>query len=45
MHPATLAHGALSVLFERDRRLLLVSFDPESLAKRNEQTMEVPQLK
>jgi hypothetical protein len=45
MHAATLTHGDLTVLFERDRRLFLVSFDPESLAKRHEQQMEVPQLK
>ena len=45
MHAATLTQGDLTVLFERDRRLFLVSFDPESLVKRREQQMEVPQLK
>ena len=45
MHAAALTRGNLAVLFERDRRLFLASFDPESLAKRHEQQMEVPQLK
>jgi hypothetical protein len=45
IHAATLVHGDLAVLFERQRRLFLVSFDPVSLAKRREQEMSVPQLK
>jgi hypothetical protein len=45
MHAATLLRDDVAVLFERDRRLVLVTFDPKSLAKRREQQMEVPQLK
>ena len=45
MHAATLLHGDVTVLFERQRRLFLVTFDPGSLAKRREQQLEVPQLK
>jgi hypothetical protein len=45
IHAADLIGGDVTVLFERDRRLFLVSFDPESLTKRHEQQMEVPQLK
>ncbi len=45
LHAATLLHDDVAVLFERNRRLVLVTFDPKSLAKRREQQMEVPQLK
>jgi hypothetical protein len=44
MHAATLSGGDVTVLFERDRRLFLVTFAPESLAKRHEQQLDVPQL-
>jgi hypothetical protein len=45
MHAATLSGGEIAVLFERDRRLSLATFDPQSLAKHHEQQMDVPQLK
>jgi hypothetical protein len=45
MHAATLSGGEVAVLFERDRRLFLVTFAPDSLVKHREQQMEVPQLK
>jgi hypothetical protein len=45
MHAATLTAGEVAVLFERDRRLSLATFDPQSLVKHNEQQMDVPQLK
>ena len=45
VHAATLLDDDVAVLFERDRRLVLVTFDSKSLAKRREQQMEVPQLK
>jgi len=45
MHLASLSGGELSILYERDRRLFLAAFDPESLAKRREQEIDVPQTK
>jgi hypothetical protein len=45
MHLASLSGGELSILYERDRRLVLAAFDPESLAKRREQEIDVPQTK
>jgi hypothetical protein len=45
MHAATLSVGEVAVLFERDRRLVLVTFAPDSLTKNREQQMDVPQLK
>ena len=45
MHAATLSGGELAVLFERDRRLSLATFDPQSLAKHHEQQMDIPELK
>ena len=44
LHEATMSTGDLRVLFERDRDLFLASFDPESLAKRDEQRIQIPQL-
>jgi len=37
--------GELIILYERDRRLVLATFDPGSLAKHREQEIDVPQLK
>ena len=45
MHLASLSGGELTILYERDRRLVLAAFDPESLAKRREQEIDVPQTK
>lgn len=42
---ATLSGGELTVLYERDRHLVLAEFDPQSLAMRREQEIDVPQLK
>jgi hypothetical protein len=44
MHAATLSGGEVAVLFERDRRLSLATFDQQSLAKHHEQQVDVPQL-
>ncbi len=45
IHLASLSGGELIILYERDRRLVLATFDPGSLAKRREQEIDVPQLK
>lgn len=45
MHVAVLNAGEVRILFERNRRLVLTSFDPVSLTKKREQELEVPQLK
>ena len=45
LHVASLAGGEVSLLYERDRRLVLATFDASSLAKRTEQEVDVPQLK
>ena len=45
VHLASLSGGELSILYERDRRLVLAAFDPGSLAKRSEQEIDVPQVK
>ena len=42
---ASIKGGELSILYERDKRLFLDVFDPQSLAKLREQEIEVPQLK
>lgn len=42
---ASLASGEITLLYERDRRLVLATFDASSFAKRGEQEMDVPQLK
>jgi hypothetical protein len=42
---ASLASGEITLLCERDRRLVLATFDAGSFAKRGEQEMDVPQLK
>jgi hypothetical protein len=45
IHLASLSGGELIILYERDRRLVLATFDPGSLAKHREQEIDVPQLK
>lgn len=42
---ASISGGELSILYERDRRLFLDVFDPQSIVKLREQEIEVPQLK
>ncbi len=42
---ASIKGGELSVLYERDKRLFLDVFDPQSMGKLREQEIEVPQLK
>jgi hypothetical protein len=42
---ASLASGEITLLYERDRRLVLATFDAGSFARRGEQEMDVPQLK
>jgi hypothetical protein len=42
---ASIKAGELSILYERDKRLFLDGFDPQSMAKLREQEIEVPQLK
>lgn len=42
---ASIKAGELSILYERDKRLFLNMFDPQSIAKLREQEIEVPQLK
>jgi hypothetical protein len=45
IHIATLDAGEVIVLFERNRRLVLATFDPTSIVKKREQEIELPQLK
>lgn len=45
IHVAALSSGELTLLYERDRRLTLATFDPESLAKRREEEIDIPQLR
>ena len=45
LHLASLSGGELTVLFERNRRLVVAAFDPGSLTKRREQEIVVPQPK
>jgi hypothetical protein len=45
LHLASLSAGQLTVLFERNRHLVVATFDPASLAKRAEQEINVPQPK
>jgi hypothetical protein len=42
---ASLAGGEITLLYERERRLVLTVFDASTFTKRNEQEMDVPQLK
>jgi hypothetical protein len=43
LHVATLNNGELILLYERNRRLVLAAFEPNSLAKKREQEIQVPQ--
>jgi hypothetical protein len=45
IHLTSLSGSDLTILYERNRRLVLAAFDPGSLAKRGEQEIEVPQPK
>jgi hypothetical protein len=45
IHLASLSSGEVTILYERERRLVLSAFDPGSLTKRREQEIDVPQLK
>ena len=45
IHLTSLSGGELTILYERNRRLVLAAFDPGSLAKRGEQEIDIPQLK
>ena len=42
---ASLSGNDLTILYERNRRLVLAVFDPATLAKRKEQEIEIPALK
>jgi hypothetical protein len=42
---ASIKGGELSILYERNKRLFLDVFDPQSIGKLREQEIEVPQLK
>lgn len=44
VHLAALSDGALTILYERDRHLVIATFDPTSIAKRQEEVIDVPQL-
>jgi hypothetical protein len=41
VHVATLSAGALTLLYERNRRLVFATYEPVSLAKKGEQEVEV----
>lgn len=45
LHVAALSGPQITVLYERDRQLVVALFDAASLAKQQEQTMPVPALK
>ncbi len=45
LHTAVLSGADVNILYERDRRLFLATFDADSLEKRREQQMDVPSLK
>ena len=45
IHIATVVNGEVSLLYERDRRLVVARYDGASLAKRGEEQIDVPQLK
>jgi hypothetical protein len=44
-HVALLSGRELTILYERERRLILATFEPGSLTKRGEHTIDVPPLK
>ena len=45
IHLTSLSSGEVTILYERDRRLVLAAFDSGSLIQRREQEIDVPQLK
>jgi hypothetical protein len=45
IHVASISGGELSILYERDKRLIFAAFDIRSMAKVREHEIEVPQLK
>jgi hypothetical protein len=45
MHVAQLSGDQITVLYERDRQLVVATFDAATLAKRREQVMSIPVLK
>jgi hypothetical protein len=45
LHDASVINGEVSLLYERERHLMVARFDVASLAKRGEDQVEVPQLK
>jgi hypothetical protein len=45
LHVVTYASGEMSLLYERDRHLVLAQVDPASFTKRKEREVDVPQLK
>jgi hypothetical protein len=44
LHVASVLNGEITLLYERDRRLMVARFDGASLVKRPEEQVEVPQL-
>jgi hypothetical protein len=45
IHVASVVNGEISLLYERDRRLVMARFDGATLARRGEEEIDVPQLK
>jgi hypothetical protein len=45
IHLTSISSSDLTILYERNRRLVFAAFDPGSLAKRGEQVIDVPQPK
>ena len=45
VHVSSFSQGKLSLLYERDKRLILDTFDRRSIAKLQDQEIEIPPLK
>lgn len=45
LHVASVADDVISILYERERRLVLATFDRASLSKRGEEALGIPALK
>ncbi len=45
IHLASFSDGEITILYERNRRFVLAEFDPNSLARKKEQEIDVVQLK
>jgi hypothetical protein len=45
LHSATFGDGAIRLLYEREQRLVLATFDPISLEKRSEEALTIPLLR